>query len=312
MSAGLKAPRFEWSFLLPKYWPVWLGAGVLYVLIWLPLPVIRMLGEGVGFLFTKLAKKRVAIARRNIELVYPNLSQLERDTLVKKNVSRAGMALFETAIGWWWPQWRICRIGEVEGFEHAEKVLRSGKGVFGLALHNMNLELACRVLGYTHPSVAFYRKHNNPLMDYFQYHGRNQSNKYMIDKRSSKVLIQALDDGELCLYLPDQDYGRAQSIFVPFGEVKDTATTTATLMFLKRAQCVPMLVTTQHSKKGCKIKIYPPIENLAELPDEEALTLLNEHILAAVNEQPESYLWMHKRFKTRPSKDMPSLYSTKK
>ncbi len=308
LATRIVPPSFKLSFLLPKYWLVWVGVILLYALTWLPYPAINLLGKGVGKLLTKIVPKRVAVAQRNLELCYPNWSNEKRQRVLTTHLQRAGMALFETAMGWWWPQWRIERISEVEGFEHAEAILRSGKGVFGLALHNMNLELACRVVGLKHPSIAFYRKHNNELIDYFQYHGRNRSNKYMIHKRSSKALIEAMNEGELCLYLPDQDYGAKQSIFVPFGSVKHTATTTATLMFAERANCVPLIITSQYSDKGCKIKFYPPINWLTKEPVEQALTRLNEEIYEIVSEQPESYLWMHKRFKTRPSESDPSLY----
>ena len=180
--------------------------------------------------------------------------------------------------------------------------------MFGLALHNVNLEFACRGIGYSHPSIAFYRKHNNPLMDYFQYHGRNRANKYMIHKRNARALIEALNEGELCLYLPDQDYGRGQSVFVPFGGVEQTATTTATTMFAERADCVPLFITSQYTPTGYKIKCYPAIEYLADKNKESALAKLNQDVLEIVKEQPESYLWMHKRFKTRPESSPESLY----
>ncbi|RDV29173.1 LpxL/LpxP family Kdo(2)-lipid IV(A) lauroyl/palmitoleoyl acyltransferase [Alteromonas aestuariivivens] len=309
MSQAIKPPQFKLAFLGPRYWPVWLGAGILYLLIWLPLPLIRWLGAGFGRLIGWIAPKRAAVARRNIELCYPYMSESDKDALVKENLRRTGMALFETAMGWWWPAWRVKRITEVEGYEHVEQALAQGKGVFGMALHNVNLEFGCRGIGYIHPSIGFYRKHNNPLMDYLQYHGRAKSNKYMIHKRNSRALLSALDHQELCLYLPDQDYGRAQSIFVPFGGVKHTATTTATLMFIRRSNCVPMLISSQYTARGYKIKIYPPMPELGEMDDVAALTLLNQRIAEIVLEQPESYLWMHKRFKTRPNEDDPSLYA---
>lgn len=307
MSNAIQAPSFKLSYLGPRYWLVWLGAAVLYAITWLPLPVIRWIGAGTGRLIALIVPKRAAVARRNISLTYPDMTEDEKTALVDENIRRTGMALFETAMGWWWPAWRIKRAFTVEGYEHVEAALASGKGVFGMALHNMNLEFACRGLGYTHPSVAFYRKHNNPLIDYLQYHGRNRSNKYMIHKRNAKALLAALEDRELCLYLPDQDYGRAQSIFVPFGGVSTAATTTATLMFIRRSDCVPVLITSQYTKSGYKVKFYPPIPELAELDDEKALTLLNARIADMILEQPESYLWMHKRFKTRPEGEA-SLY----
>ena len=302
------APRFEWRFLLPKFWLTWLGVLFLYLISWLPLPILRVLAKGNAWLLKKLAKKRVAVARRNLALTWPKMTDSEREALLAKHLDCAGMAIFETALGWWAPAWRIRRIGKVEGFEHVEAVLKQGEGVFGLALHNMNLELACRIMGYAHPSIAFYRKHNNPLMDYLQYHGRNRSNKYMIHKRNAKALIEALSEGELCLYLPDQDYGRLQSTFVPFAGVEQTATTTATLMFARRADCVPLMITSQYTKTGYVVKCYPPMPEFADKEDRQALIELNQRVEELVLEQPESYLWMHKRYKTRPLETDPSLY----
>lgn len=305
---SIVAPQFQAKFLLPNYWHVWLGATILYLISWLPFRIILLLGKVFGTLLSRIAPKRVAIARQNLKLTFPDWSDAEIDRVFRGNIERTGMALFETAMGWWWPDWRVKKHITVEGFEHIEEVLKQGKSVFGLALHNVNLEFACRAIGYFHPSIAFYRKHNNPLMDYFQYHGRNRANKYMIHKRNAKALIEALNGNELCLYLPDQDYGASQSIFVPFGGVEQTATTTATLMFVQRGDCVPILISSQHTATGYKIKCYPAIEYLADNTPEDALTQLNRELLDIVKEQPESYLWMHKRFKTRPKSSPQSLY----
>jgi len=304
-------PSFSWKFLLPNYWLIWLGVFILFCLIQLPYPVIRLLGTGFGKLLYKLAPKRVSVAKRNIDLCFPNWSPQERERVLQENIKRTGMALFETGMGWWWPAKRVKKYCKVEGFEQVQKVLDSGKGVFGLALHNVNIEFACRGIGYAHKSIAFYRKHNNPLMDYLQYYGRNRSNKYMIHKRNSKALIAAMNEGELCLYLPDQDYGAKQSIFVPFGGVEKTATTTGTLMFASRTDAVSFLITTQYTDTGYVVKFVSELSYLADTKNntaEDILTRLNADILSAVEEQPESYLWMHKRFKTRPAESPESLY----
>lgn len=302
------APRFTAAFFHPKYWGVWFGAAVLYIITWLPLSIIKLLARVIAKLITAFVPKRIQVARRNLELCYPQWSAEKRAKVLKDNIFRTSMGLFETGMGWWWPEWRVRQHAEVEGLENALKVLESGKGVFGLTLHNVNLEIGCRIIGYAYPCIAFYRKHNNPLIDYMQYHGRNRSNKYMIDKRNAKALIQAMNENEFCLYFPDQDYGKNTSTFVPFGGVEQTATTTATLMFANRANCVPLMVVSQYSKKGYKVKIGKPIEYLADKNQEVALTKLNEDVLALVNQQPDSYLWMHKRFKTRPKEAPESLY----
>lgn len=307
----VKPPKFTWRFLLPNYWLIWVGVIILYTLSWLPFAVIKRLGRAFGGLIKFIAPKRVQVAKRNIELVFPHWPAEKVDAVFNENVKRTGMGLFETAMGWWWPSWRVQKHCSVEGFDEVQKILDSGKGVFGLALHNVNLEMGCRGVGYTHQSVGFYRKHNNPLMDYLQYHGRTKSNNYFVDKRNAKALIGALNDGELCLYLPDQDYGAKQSLFVPFGGVEKAATTTATLMFASRANAVPFLLTSQFTSSGYVVKFISACEYLADnqISKEEALTQLNTDILSAVELQPESYLWMHKRFKTRPSDAPQSLYN---
>lgn len=306
---SVNAPTFQWTFLLPQYWIIWFGVVILYALICLPFPVIRAMGKGFGHLLKLIAPKRVDIARQNIALCFPHWTEKEVERVFKANLERTGMALFETAMGWWWPEWRVKKHFQIEGFEAVDAILKTGKGIFGLALHNVNLEFACRGIGYTHKSIAFYRKHNNPLMDYLQYHGRNRSNKYMIHKRNSKAFIQAMNHGELCLYLPDQDYGAKQSVFVPFGGVSQAATTTGTLMLASRTDAVPFLLTSQYTKTGYKIKFASALDYLADTKDPEAaLTRLNKDILHLIEEQAESYLWMHKRFKSRPENAPESLY----
>jgi KDO2-lipid IV(A) lauroyltransferase len=236
------APPFTVAFFHPRYWGVWFGASLLYVITWLPLRLIKLLARVVAKVIAVLVPKRIQIARKNLELCYPQWSANKREKVLKDNVFRTAMGLFETGMGWWWPEWRVRRIAEVEGLDNALKVLESGKGVFGLTLHNVNLEIGCRIIGYAYPCIAFYRKHNNPLINYMQYHGRNRSNKYMIDKRNAKALIQAMNENEFCLYFPDHDYGKSTSIFVPFGGVSRPATTTASLMFAHRGKCGPLKV----------------------------------------------------------------------
>ena len=307
MANSIHLPRFSMTFFYPRYWLIWLGLSVLFLVSLLPLPILRKLAHGNAWLLKKLAKKRISIAEQNIALCFPDMPALDQAALLKKHYVTTGMALFETAIGWWWPDWRLRRIIEIEGFEHIETIQAQGKGVLALGIHNVNIETGCRMLGLFHKSIAFYRPHNNPLMDYIQFKGRARSNEYLIDKRSSKALIEALDAGKLCAYLPDQDYGPRGAVFVPFFGVEKAATISATLMFARRSNCIPLMLSTQTTQRGYKVKFYPPMEDFAAQEDVAALTDLNQRIESMILEQPESYLWMHKRFKTRPPGE-PSLY----
>ena len=302
------APRFKWSFLSPRFWPTWLSIVILYLISWLPYFVQVQIGKGLAFLLAKLGKKRVKVAERNLQLCFPDMPAEQRAKMLEQNVFNAGMAVLETSMGWWWPDWRVKNIATVEGYEHVEKILQKGKGVLGLAIHNMNLELGCRIAGLNSPSIAFYRKHNNPLMEYMQYHGRARSNKYMIHKRDVRGLIAALNEGEVAFYLPDQDYGRNRSEFVPFFAVKDVASTKGTLLFAKEANCECVFIVSMRTEKGYTVKFLPGLENFPSGDDKQDVARINQQVEEMVNLAPEQYLWMHKRFKTRPNEADPSLY----
>lgn len=304
----VEAPKFSLSFFAPKFWPIWIGVSLLYVISWLPYPILRLFGKGIGRLVAVAAKKRVKVAERNFELCFPDWPEEKRQELLKQHLDATGMALFETAMGWWWPKWRVAGIGRIEGFEHVEAILAKGKGVLGLTIHNMSLELGCTIAGLKHPSVGFYRKHNNPLYDYLQYHGRARSNKYMVHKRDVRGMLKTLNKGEVTFYLPDQDYGRANSEFVPFFAVPEVATTKGTLLFAKRAKCETLFVMSMYKDGGYVIKFLPGLENFPSGDDKDDVARVNQRVEEMVLEAPEQYLWMHKRFKTRPNESDPSLY----
>jgi len=303
-------PDFKISFLLPKYWLTWFGVIILYTISWLPYKLQLMLGRILGRLLYKIGSSRKTVAMKNLELCFPEMSLEERTRILKKNFENTGIALFETGMGWWWPDWRIRRKTKVVGLEHLEKAHQEGKGVLLLTMHYLSVEMNCRGIGMGHPMVVFYRPHNNQLMEFFQFRGRGRSNKYMLGKRDVRGLLSALRQKEVCVYLPDQDYGRNRSLFVPFFAVPDAATTTGTLIFArqKNIQNHIFLPTRNDDGSGYTLEIKPMMENFPTNDDEADLIRINQELEKAIMFKPEQYMWLHRRFKTRPNKDDPSLY----
>lgn len=304
----ITAPKFEWSFLLPSYWLVWLSIILLYTVACLPYKVQLTLGKILGKLLQTFAKERYQIAKRNIALCFPQYSQQQRDKLLKNNFANVGMSIFETSMGWWWPTWRVAKRAEYENYQLIENILVKGKGVLVYAIHNMNLEFSCRVAGLKNPSVVFYRKHKNKLMEYMQYHGRTRANKYMIRRNDVLGLINALNNGEVCFYLPDQDYGLTKCEFAPFFAVPQVATTTGSLLFAQKANCETVFLVSVRTATGYKIKVLPGLDNFPSGDNNYDVTRINQMIETMIMIAPEQYLWLHKRFKTRPAANDLSLY----
>jgi len=132
----------------------------------------------------------------------------------------------------------------------------------------------------------------------------------MVGKRDVKGLITALNQQEVCFYLPDQDYGRNRAEFVPFFAVAETASTTGTLLFANAANCVVIPVVTSRlpNSKGYAIDVLPPLSPFPTGDDKADVTRVNQWVEQAVLRHPEQYMWLHRRFKTRPDANAPSLY----
>jgi Kdo2-lipid IVA lauroyltransferase/acyltransferase len=308
------APTFQWQFLSPKYFFTWLTVTILYLLSWLPLFCQIALGKVIGRLLHKAMKKRRNTATRNIELCFPDKPQNEIEQLVKKNFENAGIALFESGIAWWWPSWRAKRVCKVKGQHHIDNALAEGKGIFLLFFHIFPLEMMARVLGENdYPCVGFYRPHNNKLLEWIQYRGRCKSNRYMIGKRDVKGLLKALSKGFVTVYLPDHDYGPKRSVFAPFFNVKKAACTTGTEIFASHKNAVTIPTKLRRTAdNNYEVEFLSPLENYPIEDSIENATRINQWVEKAVLDNMEQYMWVHRRFKTRPEDEPESLYKVGK
>lgn len=302
-------PKFTTALLHPRYWPSWLGVGVLWLVVQLPYPVIYRLGNAIGRLALLLLKRRAQIAYRNLELCFPEKSEAERHQMVVKNFESVGMGVMETGIAWFWPTKRINRWMDASGLEHIRAVQDSGRGVLLIGIHFLTLEMGARMFGIHNPGIGVYRPNDNPVIDWLQTWGRMRSNKDMIDRKDLKGMVRALKNGEIIWYAPDHDYGPRASVFAPLFAVKDAATTSGTWMLAKmsKACVVPFVPRRKPNGKGYELIILepecdPPLEN-AEVTAAWMNTIVEKCIMMA----PEQYMWLHRRFKTRPE-GSPSLY----
>ncbi len=294
-------PQFRAYFLHPRFWLLWLGLGLLWLVSLLPYALLMRLGRWLGGLMYHLARSRRHIVERNLELCFPELPIAERQHLLRENFASIGMTFFEMAISWWWPATRLRKLGTVEGLEHLQQAQANGQGVILMALHFTTLEMGGGQLALRHDMYGMYRAHGNPLFDFVQRHGREQRLLGAIERDDVRGMLKLLRAGGVVWYAPDQDYGAQHSIFVPlFGVPAATVTATSKFARLGKARVIPFTQERLADGSGYKVTVYPP---LAEFPgeSEEADCLrINQWIEAAIRQHPEQYLWAHRRFKTRP------------
>ncbi|SBT60046.1 Lipid A biosynthesis lauroyl acyltransferase [Plesiomonas shigelloides] len=301
--------QFRTAYFHPRYWLTWLGIAALYLVTLLPYPLIRRIGFTLGRLFMRIGKRRVKIAERNLELCFPDMSCEARAQILQENFESTGMAVMETGMAWFWPDWRVKKIFQVEGLEHMRQAQAEQRGVLLIGVHFLTLELGARVFGMYNPGVGVYRPNDNPLMDWLQTWGRLRSNKYMIDRKDVKGMIRALRAGEIIWYAPDHDYGPRRSVFVPLFAVDKAATTTGTSILMQAADPALVAFAPIRNKDGSgyRLVISPAIQGFPMDDEVAAAAFMNRVVEKEILRAPGQYMWLHRRFKTRPEGES-SLY----
>ncbi|QLK59620.1 kdo(2)-lipid IV(A) palmitoleoyltransferase [Enterobacteriaceae bacterium Kacie_13] len=305
----MTSPRFRASFLHPRYWLTWFGLGVLFLLVQLPYPVLYRLGVWLGRTSMRFLKRRVSITRRNLQLCFPDLTPDQVEARIVSNFESLGMGLLETGMAWFWSDARVKRWFDVSGLHNLKKAQENNQGVLVIGVHFMSLELGGRAMGLCQPMMAMYRPHNNKAMEFVQTWGRMRSNKAMLDRKDLRGMVHALKKGEAVWFAPDQDYGPRGSVFAPLFAVDEAATTSGTYMLARLAK--PALITVvlvrKPAGKGYDLVIQPALQDYPIDDELAAAAYMNRVIETEIMRAPDQYLWLHRRFKTRPA-GTPSLY----
>ena len=290
-------PRW-WS---PRYWPVWLLWPVLRFISLLPFGLRLSVGRQLGKLLFALMRKRREIARANLSVCFPEVGELERDALLQRHFQALGIALMEIPSAWWSPPSRLGPLHSITGREHLDRALEKGKGAILCSAHFISMEPGLRHFSLDRYLCAVYRPNNNPVFDYIINSGRAGHHGEMIDRSDIRKIVRTLRANVPVWYPPDQDHGPKHSVFVPFfGIPSATLTATTRLAKLSGAPVVPCYFHRLPKRGGYEIVLLPALENFpgeSELDDAERLTVILEE---QIRRSPEQYLWLHRRFKTRP------------
>ncbi|MCG3884453.1 LpxL/LpxP family Kdo(2)-lipid IV(A) lauroyl/palmitoleoyl acyltransferase [Photobacterium leiognathi] len=299
-------PKLKISLFHPRYWGTIFFVGFMYAISSLPFKFQLFMGRHVGRLAIRFMPKRLATIRRNLELCFPDMLEVERETLIKENIDNTGIALFETGMAWFWSDRRVNKHVTIEGLDYLNELEKAGKGALMVAVHSMNLELGARAFGIKMSGMGVYRPNNNPCFDYFQYLGRSRSNRTLIDRKDVRTMLDALKSGERVWYAPDQDYGIKRSAFAPLFAVNDACTTTGTSLLVDNTDCAVVPFTmVRDANDHYTLKIHCPVEGFPKKNEQCAAVFINKIVEKSIMAAPSQYMWLHRRFKTRPEGQKP-------
>jgi Kdo2-lipid IVA lauroyltransferase/acyltransferase len=284
---------------------------LLWAVHWLPLGVQAALGRAIGGLLHAVARRRRAIALRNLELCFPGWPSERRAALVREHFGWLGRSLVERGLLWWAPGERLKRLIHVEGdVDFAEK--HDGP-VMWLVPHFMGLDVAGMATQLFQPRqvASIYQRQSNPVFDARMRAGRLRFGKAEIFSRHEKALplVRAIKRGAVFFNLPDMDFGAKDAAFVSFfGVPAATLLAPARMAAGMKLTVQPIIAEMLPGGQGYRVRFLPPWTDFPGADDEVAATRrINAFIEGEIERVPAQYLWVHRRFKTRPPDD-PKLY----
>lgn len=283
---------------------------LLWLLHWLPLGLLAPLGRGLGRVLWVLGRSRRRIALRNLELCFPERSEAERRALAYEHFQCLGRSLLERGLLWHASAERLKRLIHVEGEPHYADTHPGA--LMWLVPHFLALDVAAVAMRLTVQRTActVYQSQSNPVFDAAVHRGRGRFGKNRLFSRHETVkpLLRAIKEGDAFFNLPDMDFGRKDSAFVPFFGVPAATLLTSSRMAQMMGMTVqPIVAEMLPGGQGYRVRFLAPWSGF---PTDDVLAdtvTINRWIEDEIRQNPAQYLWVHRRFKTRPLGE-PSLY----
>jgi KDO2-lipid IV(A) lauroyltransferase len=267
----------------------------------LPLRILAGIGSAVGGALYHLGRERRLVCLTNLARCFPAMPEKERRRLAKAHFRAFGRSVLERSILWWGSRERVMRLVRVTGLERIRAL--EGKPLLLLAPHFVGLDAGCTRLTCEIDMAGIYANQKDPVFNALLLSGRTRFGRQHAISRQEGIrpALKAINAGIPFYYLPDQDYGARDAVFVPFfGVPAATITGLSRITRLTGARVVPCVTRMLPGGEGYEITCHPAWEGFPSSDDIADARRLNAFIEGCVREMPEQYFWTHKRFKTRP------------
>lgn len=285
----------------PVLWPAWIAVALGWLIARLPHGLLLWLGRGVGALVHAIGGSRKRITEKNAELCFPNKTPGERADFVRDVFRHMGVGIVETAAAWLHPHRNLDDRFTVTGLEHLQAAIAKDRGVVLLGGHFAVLDIIAGTLARNASVIPIYRRNKNPVWEWLQLSGRGAHFPEIIERSDTRAILRALKQNKVIWYAADQDYGRKHSVFAPFFGVQ-AASITGTARFARLRNSPVLLMSHFRNLASGRYELrfstmldgYPSDDDVADA------TRINALIESEVRRHPSQYLWVHRRFKTRP------------
>ncbi|RZJ13324.1 MAG: lipid A biosynthesis acyltransferase [Acidovorax sp.] len=277
-----------------------LGVWFMRVLARLPLPVLRNMGWLIGRTLFVLAAPRRRVALRNLALCYPDAPEAQRRVWAQETFVVFCQSWLDRSWLWFAPrdvvQARVKLTGAVQELEGDTPTI-----IFAPHFYGMDAGGSALTLHTSRAFTSIFSTHPDPAVDAWFREGRQRFGDVRMLNRNDgvKPIIANLRKGGLLYLLPDMDFGRNDSLFVPFFGVQ-AATVPSLPRFARLGRAKVIAMVTRLTPAGYVAEISPAWPGYPTEDAEADTALMNANLQRYIDVSPGQYYWVHKRFKTRP------------
>jgi len=288
------------EFIHPKFLLTWILILFMRIGVFIPFKAQVIAGKAIGRMMFPLMPRFRSIAYSNISHCYPEKKQPQVERLVKRHFEAIGVSFFETANAYYGSDNKIKKLLTIKNEHFFKDALKEEGGIILLCSHFMPLMLGSRALLIKHTIANIYRPQNNTLFDSAMVKGYKKNGAVMIKSTDTRSIIKAINNSLPIWYAPDQDLGKNNSVFAPFFGIQ-TATASATARLAKNNNTRVIPYSFIRTSNGYLMSFEKPISNYPTNDPIHDATVINQILEKQINHSPEQYLWIHRRFKTRPN-----------
>lgn len=277
-----------------------LGVWFMRVLALLPLSVLRGMGWLIGRTLFVLAAPRRRVALRNLALCYPDAPEAQRRAWAQETFVVFCQTWLDRSWLWFAPrdvvQQRVKLIGALGELEGDVPTI-----IFAPHFYGMDAGGSALTLHTPRAFTSIFSTHPDPAVDAWFREGRQRFGDVRMLNRNDgvKPIISNLRKGGLLYLLPDMDFGRNDSLFVPFYGVQ-AATVPSLSRFARLGRAKVIAMVTRLTPTGYCAEISPAWPGYPTDDVEADTALMNANLQRYIDASPGQYYWVHKRFKTRP------------
>jgi KDO2-lipid IV(A) lauroyltransferase len=267
----------------------------------LPQGTLLALAAALAFIAAPFMARRRRIAARNLEACFPELDARARAHLLRANLRATWMGAFELLRAWYAPARALEGIATVEGVAELREALASGQGVLLLTSHFTHTELAVRLLSMALACEArgVVRRNNSACLEAELESARRRVFGPTLAKKDLRGLLRALRDGALVASSGDQDFSYGHAFVAFFGAPAATLVGTPELAQGGNAR-VFVLWSRRNADGRYSVRVEAAWPGWTQAAPAEAAAIYMRALEVEVRRAPEQYLWVHRRFKTRP------------